>query len=559
MSRVLPALLSGKRKAALQAAAAEKGDGVSPEKEKNSDRNARSRDSRTLAYAELTHGPGPAAGSVPLSSTNSISRAGAAATRHTTTYGEQRSPRAVAADGTPIAFDSTTEANHSRNFGHDDRRNSLTSAGDVSKSIASTPLKNSSPSDNFKQISMSPSPSTSALAPPDGTLSSGLLKSMSMAGSQPVGEGSLSLDTLIRRASISEVLAPRPRHNILDSGNPDIKLYVTGQNSTLEAHEIAVRLAQDVEESQRSYPPVFEHSDLGTSSSSSSLSSPAISTGRQNAAGYFSQPVIQIEKAVSRENITSQSPNRQSSESTSLAPTSSILRGRSGSGASSTSQKSVRLATSPSSRTRKISGKKGKGSAGIAGALALSGIALAAPGPNLSQPIQITGVNMPNGKPKQLQRNNSSDHASPPNSTSTSSNFFVPGPSQPPMVSRSSEEASGYDSERPLSHYSPEESPQYEDELYGNMVSIDALGDFDDVMNQLGAGYALASSKRNTDFHGIFKNIPEDDYLIEGKLWLRIRITCLIKYYRRLWMCSTARNPDTGPPLHLRASPLLQC
>ncbi|KAA1105846.1 hypothetical protein PGT21_021923 [Puccinia graminis f. sp. tritici] len=33
--------------------------------------------------------------------------------------------------------------------------------------------------------------------------------------------------------------------------------------------------------------------------------------------------------------------------------------------------------------------------------------------------------------------------------------------------------------------------------------------------DQLGAGYAVASRKRNVDFHAIFKSIPEDDYLIE--------------------------------------------
>jgi hypothetical protein len=35
--------------------------------------------------------------------------------------------------------------------------------------------------------------------------------------------------------------------------------------------------------------------------------------------------------------------------------------------------------------------------------------------------------------------------------------------------------------------------------------------------DQLGTGYAVASRKRNVDFHAIFKSIPEDDYLIEGQ------------------------------------------
>jgi hypothetical protein len=48
-------------------------------------------------------------------------------------------------------------------------------------------------------------------------------------------------------------------------------------------------------------------------------------------------------------------------------------------------------------------------------------------------------------------------------------------------------------------------------------LSMDHLGDFDDVVSQLGTGYAVASSKRNSDFHALFKNISDDDYLIEGE------------------------------------------
>ncbi|KAK4048573.1 hypothetical protein OIO90_005743 [Microbotryomycetes sp. JL221] len=46
-------------------------------------------------------------------------------------------------------------------------------------------------------------------------------------------------------------------------------------------------------------------------------------------------------------------------------------------------------------------------------------------------------------------------------------------------------------------------------------TSIDPNRDFDDVASHLGTGYAVASSKRNADFHSIFKGIPDDDYLIE--------------------------------------------
>ncbi|SCV74169.1 BQ2448_6601 [Microbotryum intermedium] len=41
------------------------------------------------------------------------------------------------------------------------------------------------------------------------------------------------------------------------------------------------------------------------------------------------------------------------------------------------------------------------------------------------------------------------------------------------------------------------------------------LGEYEDAMTSLGTGYAVASSKRNAEFHQLFKNIPDDDYLIE--------------------------------------------
>jgi hypothetical protein len=42
--------------------------------------------------------------------------------------------------------------------------------------------------------------------------------------------------------------------------------------------------------------------------------------------------------------------------------------------------------------------------------------------------------------------------------------------------------------------------------------SMDALSMWDGV----GTGYALASTRRNIDFHQLFGSVPEDDYLVEG-------------------------------------------
>ncbi|GAA5976150.1 hypothetical protein JCM10908_005399 [Rhodotorula pacifica] len=63
------------------------------------------------------------------------------------------------------------------------------------------------------------------------------------------------------------------------------------------------------------------------------------------------------------------------------------------------------------------------------------------------------------------------------------------------------------------------DDPNDQRSVYGDhgtaFLSMDQLGDFDDVVSQLGTGYAVASSKRNADFHALFKHIPDDDYLIE--------------------------------------------
>ncbi|ORY82371.1 hypothetical protein BCR35DRAFT_303777 [Leucosporidium creatinivorum] len=104
---------------------------------------------------------------------------------------------------------------------------------------------------------------------------------------------------------------------------------------------------------------------------------------------------------------------------------------------------------------------------GIAGALAYSGVALASPSANMRQPLALARV-----------------------------------PTQ----------GSGTLSTRESLEASEDSRSEYGD---GTLVSVDQLGDFDDVVSQLGTGYAVASSKRNAEFHAIFKNIPDDDYLIE--------------------------------------------
>lgn len=150
------------------------------------------------------------------------------------------------------------------------------------------------------------------------------------------------------------------------------------------------------------------------------------------------------------------------------------------------------------------------GSGGIASALALSGVALASPSTQLRQPLALARV-----------------------PTSTSS-----------LGGRDSQD--GVDSD----------GMSFGEQGF---MSMDALGSFDDVVDQLGTGYAVASSKRNAEFHAIFKTIPDDDYLIEGGFCCTCRsLERLTQLHFRLRMRSSTRDPDPGTPLHLRAPPLVQ-
>ncbi|WAQ81277.1 hypothetical protein PtA15_1A617 [Puccinia triticina] len=58
-------------------------------------------------------------------------------------------------------------------------------------------------------------------------------------------------------------------------------------------------------------------------------------------------------------------------------------------------------------------------------------------------------------------------------------------------------------------------SPDEKDDRSVHTTDSRAYNLFNALDDQLGTGYAVASRKRNVDFHAVFKSIPEDDYLIE--------------------------------------------
>jgi hypothetical protein len=151
---------------------------------------------------------------------------------------------------------------------------------------------------------------------------------------------------------------------------------------------------------------------------------------------------------------------------------------------------SIRSGISTSGKKRRIHvwPTKKQNAGGIAGALAQSGMSLASPGAglNASPPLgpQSSPPRKPNARPGHVPRTSIENILHPRRGSLNS-----PG--------RASDEQEGY--------------PEDTDEIY---ESPDALSFDEDDMPV--TGFAVASSKRNADFHELFPDIEEGDYLIEG-------------------------------------------
>ena len=68
----------------------------------------------------------------------------------------------------------------------------------------------------------------------------------------------------------------------------------------------------------------------------------------------------------------------------------------------------------------------------------------------------------------------------------------------------------------------PQDQDGYASSIDGHDEDADDDSDDDELLAELNdgdipvTGFAVASNKRNADFHELFKTIPEGDYLIEG-------------------------------------------
>lgn len=172
---------------------------------------------------------------------------------------------------------------------------------------------------------------------------------------------------------------------------------------------------------------------------------------------------------------------------------------------------------------------------GLASAIAASGLAMANPGMSATQQ-QLIPVQSLNGQSRKssLSRAGSPPYMSPPSGHNRlpSQEFTSPTPSARTKSSKQrSDPPSSPRHRRPSTsvsvsmsdgaseiyedhgHYSGLEESSDEDDS----ESEDDLGDLDIGEDDIPVtGFAVASNKRNADFHELFQNIPEGDYLIEG-------------------------------------------
>ncbi|GAA5855517.1 hypothetical protein JCM8547_007868 [Rhodosporidiobolus lusitaniae] len=222
-------------------------------------------------------------------------------------------------------------------------------------------------------------------------------------------------------------------------------------------------------------------------------------------AGHSHPPSRSASRPGSRSSSVSQQQHQSYPDALSLRPPSAT-------GATSPSRARGRPPASPSPSSNSFRSASGP-AGGIAGALALSGVALASPNGALRQPHGLVRISSDLGR-ERAGSAGEKDGAplqqvvSNPTSARESLDGGASSPTGSLSVAGEGFESSG--------------GGGVEEDLHSNdghgggaFLSMDQLGDFDDVVSQLGTGYAVASSKRNADFHALFKGISDDDYLIE--------------------------------------------
>lgn len=226
--------------------------------------------------------------------------------------------------------------------------------------------------------------------------------------------------------------------------------------------------------------------------------------------------------------------------------------------------------TSPSAKDKRRPWKKSTSHkpTALATTITASGVTMAQPTLSLAQqppyssavqktPISSTSSRKPGSPPYSTR--------SPPGSSyhvkGKSADFSpAPGPKRSSLPRSGAPRTSVSVASDNVSEYHPEDRPEYYSALDASSDEDDSeenesiLDDMEDIPV---TGFAVASNKRNADFHELFPSIPEGDYLIEGKH--RLPSTPRPLTIVRLRLRTPTRYPSTRSTLYLRKSHMLPC
>ncbi|KAJ7589595.1 hypothetical protein C8J56DRAFT_36002 [Mycena floridula] len=162
---------------------------------------------------------------------------------------------------------------------------------------------------------------------------------------------------------------------------------------------------------------------------------------------------------------------------------------------------------------------------GLASAIAASGLAMANPAALVSPPLSLTSP--PPDRKNSISSRKGSNASSPPPMNRKSSGNGHPDNARPLRSKRSK---AGSPKRRPSvsvhsdnnsEHYHEEHAPDYYSGLEESTSEEDSSDRDDDDLMDLDleenavTGFAVASNRRNADFHEMFPVVPDSDYLIE--------------------------------------------
>ncbi|KAG2141006.1 hypothetical protein DEU56DRAFT_279552 [Suillus clintonianus] len=282
--------------------------------------------------------------------------------------------------------------------------------------------------------------------------------------------------------------SPRPFHQLSPaSSTGNLKAFVDKRSTTVppNAHKVVERAPSKQSLRSRTQPPApleFDHPQHDSSRPDTS-----------RRAGRHEHNAVIIEKGLV-DSPTAISHSRKSSHPQELLPTLTDPDARSIRSVTSSDSKKKKGWRRPSltTPTRKQSG--------IASAIVASGLAMTNAGPQMSPvpPIPISASKVTSG----TVRSNGSARSAVRHAAS-SSMTSVPGSVDASSTTRYvSSSRDDFSDGQTDTFASSEDSEASDDEL--------------DINEDIPVtGFAVASSKRNADFHELFPSIPEGDYLIE--------------------------------------------